>query len=176
MGDPLWTEAEEDEAWDVGGPGGLARLAIERYSAEVDRLRAAASEGVRRIAAERSRQTTEEGWTREHDAQHRGGVMARAAACYALPDEVRDRRIWTAPLRTLLWPWQSRWWKPKDRIRDLERAGALIAAEIDRLLDSYGDSAPACTLEGCTFRWEHFHRDDVIVWLDDGPSEGGEHG
>lgn len=33
----------------------------------------------------------------------------------------------------LWWPWAVRWWKPKDPIRDLVRAGALIAAEIDRL-------------------------------------------
>jgi len=33
-----------------------------------------------------------------------------------------------------LWPWGSEWWKPsKDPIRDLVKAGALIAAEIDRL-------------------------------------------
>jgi hypothetical protein len=31
------------------------------------------------------------------------------------------------------WPWSFEWWKPKDRIRNLVRAGALIAAEIDRL-------------------------------------------
>ena len=31
------------------------------------------------------------------------------------------------------WPWSDKWWKPKDKIRDLVRAGALIAAEIDRL-------------------------------------------
>lgn len=37
--DALWTEAEEDEAWDNGGPAGLARLAVERYAAETKRLR-----------------------------------------------------------------------------------------------------------------------------------------
>lgn len=35
------------------------------------------------------------------------------------------------------WPytWAEKWWKPSpgDRIRELEKAGALIAAEIDRL-------------------------------------------
>jgi hypothetical protein len=32
------------------------------------------------------------------------------------------------------WPWDERWWKPSnDPIRDLVKAGALIAAEIDRL-------------------------------------------
>lgn len=32
------------------------------------------------------------------------------------------------------WPWDEEWWKPSlDPIRNLEKAGALIAAEIDRL-------------------------------------------
>lgn len=31
------------------------------------------------------------------------------------------------------WPWSAEWWKPGDPIRNLEKAGALIAAEIDRL-------------------------------------------
>ena len=34
------------------------------------------------------------------------------------------------------WPWNVVWWKPTpdDRIRELAKAGALIAAEIDRLI------------------------------------------
>lgn len=33
------------------------------------------------------------------------------------------------------WPWATDWWKPSDDpITNLVRAGALIAAEIDRLL------------------------------------------
>jgi hypothetical protein len=33
------------------------------------------------------------------------------------------------------WPWDAEWFRPvpKDRIRELVKAGALIAAEIDRL-------------------------------------------
>jgi hypothetical protein len=32
-----------------------------------------------------------------------------------------------------IWPWNKSWWKPRNAIEDLTRAGALIAAEIDRL-------------------------------------------
>jgi len=32
----------------------------------------------------------------------------------------------------IAWPWDPKWWKPKDRRRDLVRAAALIIAEIDR--------------------------------------------
>lgn len=38
------------------------------------------------------------------------------------------------PDRSSDWPWHSSWWKPSDDpIRNLVKAGALIAAEIDRL-------------------------------------------
>ena len=99
--------------------------------------------GAERIAAERQRQIEQEGWSEEHDTEHRQEQLVRAAACYALPRWLRDRSIWGMPLRRLLWAWDEQWWKPApthlsddpraDRIRELEKAGALIAAEIDRL-------------------------------------------
>ena len=88
--------------------------------------------GIERITAERQRQIDVEGWTPEHDEQHELGELATAAACYALPD-----------IRPEWWPWDAKFWKPTDpthaqpgepRIRELEKAGALIAAEIDRLI------------------------------------------
>ena len=111
--------------------------------------------GVARIHAERRRQVEAEGWTPEHDAQHSGEELALAAAVYAWPSP-RPLEVKKA------WPWDRSWWKPttpemdpvncgcrsvgecrhfsvtdeakrKARMRDLEKAGALIAAEIDRL-------------------------------------------
>ncbi len=83
------------------------------------------------IAAERKRQVEQEGWTPEHDAKHTKGQLAQAAACYCIvkpgPAEQVD-----------LWPWGSDGFKrsgaPLPSIRDLVKAGALIAAEIDRRL------------------------------------------
>lgn len=44
-----------------------------------------------------------------------------------------DRRIRKAGWKDG-WPWSLNWWKPSsDPIKDLVKAGALIAAEIDRL-------------------------------------------
>jgi hypothetical protein len=85
--------------------------------------------GVELIAAERKRQIEEEGFTAEHDDMQKGGQLASAAAYYAVRS---DMRIW---LKRLLWPWPDAWRKPTpdNRIRELEKAGALIAAEIDRL-------------------------------------------
>jgi hypothetical protein len=84
------------------------------------------------IAAERRRQIDAEGWTPEHDDAHRIGEMAQAAACYAIGSGFRDT-IEGDEQRRPLWPWDWSWWKPKDRRRDLVRAGALIVAEIERL-------------------------------------------
>ena len=95
------------------------------------------SEGVLRILVERFGQVNREGWTAEHDDRHRTGDLARAAATYAraslLPHPISDA-VREALIRTE-WPaWDEVWFKPKSPIRDLERAGALIAAEIDRRL------------------------------------------
>lgn len=93
------------------------------------------SPGALAIMRERERQETKEGWTTGHDDGHANGEMAGAAVCYALqglfiPGNLGDR---VRMLKTDLWPWSMQWWKPKNRRADLIRAGALIAAEIDRL-------------------------------------------
>ena len=87
--------------------------------------------GIEQIAEERQRQITEEGWTPEHDWQHDNGSLALAAACYALPPHVTAE--WN--IIAHLWPWYRDQYKPCpfNRIKELVKAGALIAAEIDRL-------------------------------------------
>jgi hypothetical protein len=95
------------------------------------------SQALQDVIDERSRQISAEGWTEEHDDRHAGGEMARAAACYAAhtDDEQGSYCDPDADNRhiPILWPWAPRWWKPKDRRRDLVRAAALIVAEIERL-------------------------------------------
>ena len=94
-----------------------------------------ASSGAKLIVDERKRQIMVEGWTVAHDDEHNGGEMAAAAACYAIPANYWRQAIKFQLFFKLLWPWDLRWWKPRpdDRIRELVKAGALIAAEIDRL-------------------------------------------
>ena len=84
--------------------------------------------GIGLIAKERSRQTSEEGWTPGHDDTHRYGEIAICAAelavygtdaCVFNPGEDPDR-------------WGLVQKHKGDRIRCLEIAGALIAAELDR--------------------------------------------
>lgn len=89
--------------------------------------------GIEIIAAERQRQIQEEGWSAEHDDySHTQDTLAMAATRYCLPPGLRSRQI--GALLALLWPWAPDWWKPSpdNRIRELAKAGALIAAEIDR--------------------------------------------
>ena len=115
--------------------------------------------GVDHIADERTRHKSEEGRDAEHDSQYCADELARAAACYALP--ITDGRRMDAAIfggAPEGWPWDREWWKPAyiyddgrgnpviepaARIRELEKAGALIAAEIDRIKLATADQAQA---------------------------------
>lgn len=90
------------------------------------------------IVEERNRQITEEGWDKKHDAEHEIGVLAKAAVCYALPPLTRADVSPDIGKPPFWWPFAKEWWKPtpKDRVRELVKAGALIAAEIDRIKDA----------------------------------------
>lgn len=91
--------------------------------------------GYNLIAAERQRQVLQEGWTFDHDDEHDDGELIRAAACYL--DTARMREVQALHVHAIShpgWPWAQAFWKPSDDpIRNLVKAGALIAAEIDRL-------------------------------------------
>lgn len=88
--------------------------------------------GAELIALERQRQMEVEKWTPEHDDKHDAGTLVAAAVTYALEatfDGPSAKGTWF----NKFWCFEDRWFKPKGKIRDLVRAGALIAAEIDRL-------------------------------------------
>ena len=86
--------------------------------------------GIELIADERERQITR--FSAEHDDfMNAEGDLARAGACYAMPEDYRVLCV-GAPNE---WPWADDDWRPTpdDRIRELIKAGALVAAEIDRM-------------------------------------------
>jgi hypothetical protein len=116
--------------------------------------------GIELISKERNRQIEKEGWDKKHDAEHGQGELSLAAACYAghaaghqiyvMEDKYVNSITFEDP-----WPWDDRWDKryvygdrkedlgnmvcdPKS-LTDIERldllikAGALIAAEIDKI-------------------------------------------
>lgn len=101
--------------------------------------------GVELIAEERKRQIEKEGWTAEHDDEHKYGTLAIAGACYAfdVAAHLETRSYLGSPMNQGLyqvaedfWPFVGESMKvttPDDPIRQLVKAGALIAAEIDRL-------------------------------------------
>jgi hypothetical protein len=86
----------------------------------------AALRGADLIAAERRRQKDDEGYSFRHDIGHHGGDrrdLEAAANCYLLMDY--------SPATPEQWPWGPEFWKPKDRLSNLIRAGALLLAQID---------------------------------------------
>lgn len=92
--------------------------------------------GIELIAEERKRQIEVEGWKPEHDdVVNNCNQLADAAACYAMSEDARAIETFDDRVLNCVWPWQKEWWKPTpdNRIRELQKAGALIAAEIDRL-------------------------------------------
>lgn len=88
-------------------------------------LQAINSPGIRNLIEERKRQLSE--YSQEQDLHsNRLNELPKAAIVYL-----------AAPLnsiKNLFWPWmRPPKFTPDDRIRELRKAGALVAAEIDRL-------------------------------------------
>lgn len=109
--------------------------------------------GAELIVQERKRQMLQEGWTAKHDDEHTDGELAIAAALYATPVPLYAKRKKGEHFEYFdPWPWWdvenydrygdgginipvSAWDKRKKhpKLKRLIIAGALIAAEIDRL-------------------------------------------
>jgi hypothetical protein len=92
--------------------------------------------GLDRIRLERQRQVNDEKFSHEYDAGYVAGQLRRAAACYetaALHGDDPEE-----PPKG--WPWDKSWWKPRGILRNLERAGALYQADLDRMGRSPKDS------------------------------------
>lgn len=95
--------------------------------------------GAQMIAAEREAQIEQNGWVAKHDDDHIRAELIDAALAYLRETRYVTRQVAAeqplgerpAPVE---WPWALKYWKPASRIKMLRKAGALIAAEIDRLL------------------------------------------
>lgn len=96
--------------------------------------------GIERIATERARQIVI-GYAVIHDDQHVEGELAIAASCYAdlaaclaVGAKTEEMREMYFGRTRIAWPFEEESFAPSDDpIRNLEKAGALIAAEIDRI-------------------------------------------
>lgn len=91
--------------------------------------------GAQLITEERARQISEGGWTDAHDDRWTHGELIHAAQSYTMMADALVKGV-SKPrcFMPRFWPWDRMWWKPSDDpVRNLTKAGALIAAEIDRL-------------------------------------------
>jgi hypothetical protein len=131
-----WEGEEDDLTEHLGSVGCCPSCGSDNF------LDVEIKDGATLIADERKRQVEEEGYTPEHDQGHSEGELGVAGACYALDlaigpdDEVASSfQSHCAEASDQCWPWDPKWWNPtpSDPVRQLAKAGALIAAEIDRL-------------------------------------------
>lgn len=93
--------------------------------------------GVTLILEERGRQLHVKGFDEDNDDDYVEGDLKQAAEAYieASHYDGEQNGLMASELETA-WPWTPEWFKPGkpvDGIRCLVKAGALIAAEIDRL-------------------------------------------
>ncbi|MES2995869.1 MAG: hypothetical protein V4733_03575 [Verrucomicrobiota bacterium] len=98
--------------------------------------------GIELIAAERQRQIQKYGWSAAHDDSHEIGELREAAAAYMLLAEqgvelMHGQEAYRQAARRNaidMWPWDDASFDPDSpRLECLIKAGALIAAEIDRI-------------------------------------------
>lgn len=104
--------------------------------------------GIELIIDERLRQIHMEGYDSKHDDKHESREIAQAALSYVghyvgrawvftneleMPGVKDGAKAYRKEPPPDDWPWESKSWKPQEPMRDLVKAGALIAAEIDRL-------------------------------------------
>jgi hypothetical protein len=123
------------------------------------------SKALRDVTNERRRQIAAEGWTPEHDDQHKLGELAIAGASYAVASGFPADNE-PPPYG---WPWDKAWWKPTTTRQNLIKAAALLVAEIERIDRANGVPASVDdwrTLD--TAPREERTRTTVILALKDG--------
>lgn len=126
--------------------------------------------GAQMIAEERARQIQKEGWTPAHDDMHVNGELREAGMTYAAACD-----DWSKGDKGRFWPWGKTSFKPSDDpVRNLVKAGALYAAEIDRLLriraaGQEEEKKPEFwySLNGEEFRCESLEEAAKELWDDD---------
>lgn len=97
--------------------------------------------GAEMIAVERDRQKSKEGWDKNHDACHNKFEMTKTAICYAASaaniEVFQKVQYGNGTMYKDPWPFDCCQDKRNkhELLKKLAIAGALIAAEIDRLKD-----------------------------------------
>lgn len=86
--------------------------------------------GIRAINYERGRQIVVKGYDAEHDKTESLNSLLSAAYAYMLASMDGDNNNAEAHEH---WPWDAEFFHPKDKKSNLAKAGALIAAAIDKV-------------------------------------------
>ena len=135
-----WIGAVADDGyWDCDCAQLIANILSHAPAAPAASAVDAMSQAARDVLAERRRQVNAEGFSHARDDQYVGGQLAGAATSYLIlaaggrEDEARA-----------FWPWCQEWLKPGSQRRYLEKVGALVLAEMERL-----DRAAAQAEKGC---------------------------
>jgi len=127
---------------------------------------------------ERQRQIHEEGFSPDHDDQHKEGELTLAAMAYAMQEGEQTVGLGLRPRAPLEWPWDATWWKPSDDPqRNIIKAMALLSAEYDRLerAKAASDEAPAEELRYSTDdEWQSGIYDDLTDIIEDRELEEGD--
>ena len=101
-------------------------------------------DGIATIVAERRRQIEKFDWSPQHDDQYKEGELLLYAQYWmTMPELGVARQHAKETLQSLQQTgWEDEWFKYDERtpIERLARAGALIAAEIDRLKRAEGNA------------------------------------
>lgn len=101
--------------------------------------------GAELIVIERQRQVSIKGWTSEHDDEHSDNQLLSAAESYIQATvQLNNGHYLHEAVRVagIEWPWDDALLKVSPNpIRNLVKAGALIAAEIDRIQRERGIDA-----------------------------------
>ena len=103
--------------------------------------------GIDLIAEERKRQIEVKGYDEQHDSEHKVSELIDAAMAYVdaarsdymnetegLHPEVLEQHY--DSIKQLTWRWDDKSFKPTTCLKDLIKAGAFVAAAIDRLCGS----------------------------------------
>ncbi|MDQ7981377.1 hypothetical protein QYH69_29525 [Paraburkholderia sp. SARCC-3016] len=132
----------DDQFWPV-----YLRAALIEIMPIAAELRDLVTPGVLAALSERRRQSVDEGFDAAHDDEHDAGELAAAAAAYALAAADKLHPFsqgdggYSDGRPPVMWPWDPTWWKPSTPQRDLEKAAALIIAEIEKMDSSMAGHA-----------------------------------
>lgn len=126
----VWADGKAVMGGRDGGPSIVEDIDINA----VERIHST-TRAIDDIAVERRRQIE----SSDHDDQHDAGDLAAAGSAYALSAAslLNPHNGTAIDPQPEMWPFEAEYWKPQHKLenvrRDLVKAGALIAAEIDRI-------------------------------------------